>query len=183
MNMKRFSFLAVVFIGLCASVSAQSTSFQNSAKLIDRYSGSLCWMGSKSELTDDECHAIFDLGLYSTYRSAQEQFYKGSKLLTLGFVSLGTGIVSSLFATNGKVTEKSRKGLTVSSIILTGVGEVCVIAGCIMKISGRRNIEWVKETYNNKAFRQTSSRISLSPSLMMTAQSDLGYGATLSVCF
>ena len=133
-------------------------------------------------LTDDECRSILDLELYTTYKSAQEQFNKGKSWLSFGIVC---GVASVLIASRVAATNVSRNndnnGLRYGAMALAVGADVGMCLGFVYKGIGQGRMEWVKDTYNSN--RPTASRFSLSPSLMLTAQRDLGYGATLSLSF
>ena len=56
-----------------------------------------------------------------------------------------------------------------------------ICLGCIFRGIGKGRLNWVKDTYNSG--RSYSSTINFAPSLMMTAQRDMGVGASIVLTF
>lgn len=181
--MKRISILVVSFLAFCASVSVSAQSVIEYQRRIDRHGANFYWDDDNVRLTDDECLSILDLELYTTYKSAQEQFNKGKSWLSFGIVCgvASVLIASRVAATNNVSGNNDNKGLRYGAMALAVGADVGMCLGFVYRGIGQGRMEWVKDTYNSS--RPTASRLSLSPSLMLTAQRDLGYGATLSLTF
>ena len=64
--------------------------------------------------------------------------------------------------------------------ILVGANAL-ICLGCVFTGIGKRRLDWVEKTFN--AQNAADNELSLSPSLLMTPQYNLGLGATLSFSF
>lgn len=177
--MKRITCLFACLIFLSASLSAQSV--KNQLRQIDRHGDSYYWVDNNVKLTDDECHSILDMELYSTYKSAQKQFNKGKGWLTLGLVCAGSAVATLVIASQDNMRYEDRVLYANMATILEFGADVGICLGCVFRGIGKGRMEWVKDTYNEG--KSTASRVGLSPSLMLTAQRDIGLGATLSFSF
>lgn len=171
-----------------------------SFRKIDRHGGDFYWDDTDEKLTPEECFSILRNGdiydnLYETYKSAQVQFNNGRSLIFTGITFALAAIVSySLYLDSGysyespnsfgygsiRKYEYDTKKLTmfyVSSI----AADLCFFSGFLFKGIGKGRLEWVKDTYNSG--RSQASAIRFAPSLMMTAQNDLGLGVSLNLSF
>lgn len=156
-------------------------------KQIDRHGKELYWVSNGQKLTFQDYDNELKGDLLTTFRSAQKQFSSGNSCL-VGAAILG--VTAILFTTsytstvyidsNGIVHGDDSK---YACAMLTAIGcDAFLALGCIFRGIGKGRMEWVKDTYNNSS-RNTAAKVGLSPSLMMTAQRDLGLGATLSFSF
>ncbi|MBO4560898.1 MAG: hypothetical protein J5705_02890 [Bacteroidaceae bacterium] len=162
--------------------SQNSYSLSKGIRVIDRHKGYYYWVDNGMQLTDDECYNIFNNELFETYQSAQKQFNAGRSLLLVGLVSAGATVVLlssvQVDATTTDLTATSNYNL---AMLLSYVADAGICMGCIFKGIGKGRLEWVKNSYNTGRYQ--SSKLSLSPSVMMTAQNDLGFGASLRFTF
>ena len=183
--MKRLEFLLAFLFLVCTSLSAQSLYDSNSTRQIDRHGGNYFWLDNGENLTDIEYASILmDGNLYETFRSAQKQFNTGKGLLYMGLICLGASVFTLSTAMGEDIngnTIITNENCADLAVVLAYGADIGICLGCIFKGIGKGRLEWVKDTYNSG--KNVSSRISLSPSLMMTAQRDMGYGATLSLSF
>lgn len=208
--MKRFTLLLIfsAFISLVWGQSVNEVHLKdgsiNKGK-IDRHRGNLYWEDTDCKLTGEEYATILDENLYSTFKSAHEQYNAGRVFMTLGFVSAGVAVTSlMLFAeTRGYDINGNyhvEPGYVDLFVLSTCVANVGICFGCIFKGAGKGRLEWVKDTYNSggvqtnnrdnqqerlRGGRQTfySSTLFLNPNILMTAKNEIGFGATLSLTF
>ena len=148
---------------------------------IARSRGNLYWTANGTDLTDEEYNRILGSELYDTFSKAHEQYNIGN---TLQWVGIGCVLAGCVIY--GADESEDSWDLFVFSDILGGSSYV---VGCILKGIGKGRIEWVKDTYNsgnyslNKSTNSYPSTVRIAPSLMLTAQRDLGLGASVSFNF
>ena len=162
-------------------------SISNSNRKIDRRGGEYYWDDNGEKLTLDEYTSALDGDLYITFRSAQKQFSNGNSLL-FGGVALAATACLFYYSYLSTAHVDAISGIAYfdqskyTGFQLSAWGaDICLCTGFIFRGIGKGRLEWVKNTYNSG--RNTASRATLSPSLMMTAQRDMGLGATLSFSF
>jgi hypothetical protein len=149
---------------------------------IYRYGDTFRWTYNNTELSDRNYEKYFDDDLYHNYVT-------GSNLFNLGGASLLYGItcaVMTVLSFDTKANHQSAAFFAYAggAVVLTG-------AGIVLTKKGKARLDWVESTFNSKnaADNETSfssktrSLMQLNPSVLMTAQRDLGLGATLSLSF
>lgn len=208
--MKRFILLLFfsAFINLVCGQSVNEVHLKDGSinkGTIDRHRGNLYWEDTDCKLTDEEYARILDDNLYSTFKSAHEQYNAGRVFMTLGFVSAGVAVTSLMLFAETRGYDKNgdyhvEPGYVDLFLLSAAVANVGICFGSIFKGVGKGRLDWVKDTYNSggvqsnnrdyqqekpRAGRQTfySSTLFLNPSLMMTAQNEFGLGATLTLTF
>ena len=196
--MKRFSTLLflVCMISMCYAQNVvnyydgRPSAKKANIRQIDRHGKDLYWVDSGKKLTADDYQRELDDDLFTTFNSARKQFTNGGSLLFGGVVLT---IVSGMFYysyLNTVVNVGDASSLTLqyddsklAGFYVASLGaDACLCLGFIFRGIGKGRMEWVKDTYNRDN-KRTASRVGLSPSVMMTAQHDMGLGATLSFSF
>ncbi|MBR3658841.1 MAG: hypothetical protein IKN61_02915 [Bacteroidaceae bacterium] len=149
---------------------------------IYRYGDSFRWKYNDTELSDKNYEKYFDDDLYHNYVT-------GSNLFNLGGAGLLYGItcaVMTVLSFDTKADHQSAAFFAYAggAVVLTG-------AGIVLTKKGKARLDGVERTFNsrNAADNETSfssknkSFMQLNPSVLMTAQRDMGLGATLSFSF
>ena len=159
-------------------------------KQIDRHGKELYWVDNGKKLTSQDYDNELKGDLFTTFRGGQKQFSNGNSLLYCGVVLT---LASAMFyysylnsdphynldpSFTPQLDETKLIGFYVTSI----GADACFCLGFIFRGIGKGRMEWVKDTYNN-THSHGMTKIGLSPAVMMTAQRDLGLGATLSLSF
>ena len=145
---------------------------------IERKGSNFIWIDNEEYLNSVEYHSILNDNLYKTFTSAHKQFITGNILIYsgLGLVPISGGIwLGALLSGYGEAP------LYVISGILGGLSQASLVMGFVFKGIGKGRLEWVKNNYNSG--RSFSSTINFSPTLLMTAQNDLGFGVSLNLSF
>ena len=181
--MKRLSllFLLSVFTNIVWGQNADSYNL----RAIGRDKGVFYWQDTRQNLTPEEYYSILDRDLYETFTSAQKQFNRGRTLIVSGVcLTIGAIVAYNAYLQSGysvpsgynsiKQYDENKLGIF---YITAELADVCYLFGFIFKGIGKGRLEWVKNTYNSGS--RYSSTINLAPSLMMTAQNDLGFGVTM----
>lgn len=155
-----------------------------SIRKIDRHKANYYWQDTRQKLTSDEYSSILNNELYDTYYSARKQFKSGRTLIFAGLAMATLAVINysaylnSYSAYSGTYYNES----ALSNYYLTSIAaDGCFLFGFMLKGIGKGRMEWVKDSYN--AGRSYSSTLNFSPSLMMTAQNDLGFGVSLNLSF
>lgn len=151
--------------------------YAGTIRVIDRHKGYFYWVDTGDALTKEDYSFVFDDDLYKTFQSAHKQFASGRTFIAVGLMSLCAATM-----TYWANLEENSPELQNMFYWTAGLGEVNICIGCILKGVGKGRLEWVKDTYNS-GHRFQSSNLSLSPSLVMTAQNDMGFGMSLNLSF
>ena len=174
---------------------------KESFRKIDRHGSDFYWDDTDEKLTPAECSSILSKGgisdnLYATYKSAQIQFNNGRSLIVAGVTfTLAAAVCYGLYLNsghysydgniniNGYKTEYDKYDTSKLALFYASsvAADVCFFCGFLFKGIGKGRLEWVKDTYNSG--RSQASAIRFAPSLMMTAQNDLGFGVSLNLSF
>lgn len=149
---------------------------------IYRYGDTFRWKYNNTELSDKNYEKYFDDDLYHTYVGGSNQFNIGGACWLYGI----TCLVMTVVEFDPKADKQSG-----SFFAYAGGANALICLGCVFTGIGKRRLDWVERTFNiqNAADNELSysSRIrnslKLNPSVLMTAQRDLGVGATLSFTF
>ena len=149
---------------------------------IYRYGDVFRWKFSDTELSDKNYERYFDDDLYHTYVSGSNQFNIGGACWLYGV----TCLVLTVLEFDPKASSQSGR-----FYLYAGGANALICLGSVFTAIGKRRLDWVARTFNelNAADNELSlssksnSFIQLSPSVLMTAQRDLGVGATLSFSF
>lgn len=151
---------------------------------IYRYADTFRWKFNDTELSDRNYENYFDDDLYHTYVSGSNQFNIGGACWVYGV----TFLVMTVLEFDPKANKQSGAfwGYAAGTNAL-----ICL--GSVFTGIGKARLNWVERTFNaqNAATNEISSSgysrilesMRLNPSVMMTAQRDLGFGATLSFSF
>ena len=156
-------------------------------RIIDRHRDNLYWLDTGQTLTSDEYATVLKGNLFDTFYSAQKQFNNGKSLIFAGVAFTLAAVLSYSSYLNSAHTDAVTKKKyydesKLDIFILTSAGaDVCFFLGFMFRGIGKGRMEWVKDTYN-MGYTHTSS-VSFKPSLLMTAQNDLGLGFSLSYSF
>ena len=208
--MKRFILLLFfsAFISLVCGQSVNEVHLKDvsiNKGTIDRHRANLYWEDTDCKLTDEEYARILDDNLYSTFKSAHGQYNAGRVFMTLGFVSAGVAVTSLMLFAETRGYDKNGEyhvepGYVDLFVLSAAAANVGICFGSIFKGVGKGRLDWVKDTYNSggvssnnrgnqqersRGGRQTfySSTLFLNPSLMMTAQNELGFGVSFNLSF
>lgn len=151
---------------------------------IDRHGSNLYWEKTGRELTDEECATYLGLELNDTYEGAHKQFNSGRTCMTVGLACLGMTVVFIAAAAGEEYAADAESYMDLATLFAVGA-DAGICLGCVFKGIGKHRLEWVKDTYNSGRYEAVSNPIKLNfaPSLMMTAQNNLGLGASLVLTF
>lgn len=152
--------------------------YAGTIRVIDRHKGYFYWADTGDALTSEDYSFILDDDLYKTFQSAHKQFASGRTFIAIGLMCLGAATMTYWVS----LQEDNPTELTNLYYWTLGFAEVNICLGCIFKGIGKGRLEWVKDTYNS-GHRFQSSNLSLSPSMMMTAQNNIGFGMSLNLSF
>lgn len=145
---------------------------------IVRYGDTFRWKYNDTELSDKNYEKYFDDDLYHAY-------VVGSNMFNLGGACWLYGI-SCAVLTVLSFDPKADHQRT-AFFVYAGGTTVLMSLGYVFTNKGKSRLNWVESTFNsqNAADNETSfsSKVKLGPSVLMTAQRDLGLGATLSFSF
>lgn len=148
--------------------------------LIGRKGVDFYWRDSGKNLTRREYETILDGELLNTFNGAQKQFKTGSTFLGLGLGCLAITVISLYSASSAATEEDFDSNVAMAQVFAFGA-DLGICLGCIFRGIGNGRLNWVKDTYNSG--RSYSSTINFAPSLMMTAQRDMGVGASMVLTF
>lgn len=138
------------------------------------------WRDSGRNLTRRDYETILDGELLNTFNGAQKQFKTGSTLLGLGLGCLAIAVISMSSASSAATEEDFNSNAAMAQVFAYGA-DLGICLGCIFRGIGKGRLNWVKDTYNSGS--SYSSTINFAPSLMMTAQRDMGVGASIVLTF
>lgn len=149
---------------------------------IYRYGDVFRWKYNNLELSDKNYEKYFDDDLYHTYVGGRNQFNIGGACWLYG--------VTCAVLTVLNYDPKADKQSTAFWAYASGAN-VLICLGSVFTGVGKRRLDWVARTYNEQTGASNGvtyssnilNSIKLNPSVLMTAQRDLGLGATLSFTF
>ena len=149
---------------------------------IFRYGDKYRWVRNNTELSDKDYEKYFSDELYHTYVGGSNQFNLGGACWVY---SITCAVISVLM-----IDPKAKKQDSAVFIYAAGANVLACLGGVFTGI-GKRRMDWVEREFNaqNAAtneltdYRKGLESFKLSPSLMMSAQNDLAFGATLSISF
>ncbi len=139
---------------------------------IYRYGDMFRWKFSDTELSDKNYEKYFDDDLYHTYVSGSNQFNIGGACWLYGI----TCLVLTVLEFDPKADSQSGR-----FYLYAGGANALICLGSVFTAIGKRRLDWVARTFN--AMNAADNELSFSPSLMLTPQYNLGFGATLSFNF
>lgn len=139
------------------------------------------WYDSGKELTNKDLRQVITPDLYNTCQSARKQFNTGNSFLALGLVGVVSGI-SFYFIDHASRAEGDELEVNSISLGLLSGSQLFLGLGFVFRSIGNGRLNWVQDSYNQSA-NTAQSIISISPSLMLTSQNNIGFGATLSLSF
>lgn len=150
---------------------------------IYRYGDMFRWKYNDTELSDKNYEKYFDDDLYHTYVGGSNQFNLGGACWLYG--------ITCAVLTVLEFDPKAGAGQSGRFYAYAGGANALICLGCVFTGIGKRRLDWVARTFNaqNAADNELSysskrqNAMMLSPSVLMTAQRDLGLGATLSFSF
>lgn len=155
---------------------------QAGAGAIYRYADRFRWVYNDEELSDRNYERYFDDDLYHAYIT-------GSNLFNLGGACWLYSVACLAFAI--WTFEPGADSQSPSFFVYTaGAGVLACLGGVFTKM-GKKRLNWVERTFNsqNAADNEISyssgilNSVKLNPSIMLTAQRDISFGATLSFTF
>lgn len=149
---------------------------------IYRYGDKFRWKFNNTELSDRNYEKYFDDDLYHTYVGGSNQFNIGGACWLYGL----TCVVLSVLEFDPKADGQSGK-----FYLYAGGANALICLGSVFTAIGKRRLDWVERTFNaqNAADNEISysskgqNVLQLSPSVLLTAQRDMGVGATLTFSF
>ena len=147
---------------------------------IERRGSNFYWKETGKNLTKQEYATILDDELLDTFESAHRQFNTGRTFWGIGLGCLAITCISCVAAANEETQQAFEEDLAIAQLFGYGA-DVGICLGCIFRGIGKGRLNWVKNTYNSG--RPYSSTLNFAPSLMMTAQRDMGLGASLVLTF
>ena len=147
---------------------------------IERKGGNFYWKETGKNLTQQEYATILNDELLDTFESAHRQFNTGRTFMGIGLGCLAVTCISFIAAVNEDTQGAMDEDLAIAQIFAYGA-DFGICLGCIFKGIGKGRLNWVKNTYNSG--RSYSSTVNFAPSLMMTAQRDMGLGASVVLTF
>ena len=155
---------------------------QSGVGAIYRYADRFRWVYNNEDLSDRNYERFFDDDLYHAYIT-------GSNLFNLGGACWLYSVACLAFAI--WTFEPGAGSQSPSFFVYTaGAGVLACLGGVFTKM-GKKRLNWVERTFNsqNAADNEISyssgilNSVKLNPSIMLTAQRDISFGATLSFTF
>lgn len=148
---------------------------------IYRYGDVFRWRFNNTELSDRNFEKYFDQDLYHTYISAHNQFNLGGACWVYGITCLVMTVLS-FDPNSGKQSG--------AFYAYAGGANALICLGCVFTGIGKARLNWVERTFNSQnasdnelTYSKILNSMQLNPSVLMTAQRDMGVGATLSFSF
>ena len=148
---------------------------------IYRYGDQFRWKYNNTELTDKNYEKYFDDDLYRTYVRASNQFNIGGACWVYGI----TFLVMTVVEFDSKADKQSG-----TFFAYAGGANALICLGSVFTAIGKRRLNWVERTFNSQnaadnelSYSKILNSMQLNPSVLMTAQRDLGVGATISFTF
>ena len=155
---------------------------QSGVGAIYRYADRFRWVYNNEDLSDRNYERFFDDDLYHAYIT-------GSNLFNIGGACWLYSVACLAFAI--WTFEPEAGSQSPSFFVYTaGAGVLACLGGVFTKM-GKKRLNWVERTFNsqNAADNEISyssgilNSVKLNPSIMLTAQRDVSFGATLSLTF
>lgn len=148
---------------------------------IYRYGDLFRWKFNNIELSDKNYDRYFDDDLYHTYIGARNQFNLGGACCVIG---LGCIAVSAF-----QFDPESRKQ-SGAFWAYSAAADAFICLGCVLTGIGISRLNWVERTFNAREAANDNSFTSrimdsmrLNPSVMLSADNDLAFGASVSFSF
>ena len=148
---------------------------------IYRYGDVFRWRFNNTELSDRNLEKYFDRDLYHTYVSAHNQFNVGGACWLYGI----TCLVMTALSFDPHSGKQSG-----AFYAYAGGANALICLGCVFTGIGKARLNWVERTFNSQnaadnelSYSKILNSMQLNPSVLMTAQQDMGIGATLSFTF
>ena len=174
--MKRFLLITLCLMSLTQLAFSQTRVSAPGA--IYRYGDMFRWKHNDTELTDRQYERYFDDELYHTYVGGHNQFNLGGACWMYGMLCL----VMTVVEFDPKADSQSG-----SFYAYIGGANALICLGSVFTGIGKGRLDWVEKTFNsqNAATNEVSyaTKFKISPSVLMTAQRDIGFGATVSFSF
>ena len=147
---------------------------------IYRYGDKFRWLRNDMELSARDFERFFDDELYHEY-------IKGSNLFNIGGACW---LYSFTCAVLCVMEVDFNSGKQDASFYLTAAGAgVLACLGYTFTNAGKKRLDWVERTFNeqnaagNDATSSLINSVRLNPAIMLSAERDLAFGATLSLSF
>ena len=147
---------------------------------IYRYGDKFRWHRNNMELSDRDFERFFDNELYHEYINGSNLFNIGGACWLYSFTC---AVICVMEADFNSVRQDA-------SFYLSAAGAgVLAYLGYTFTKAGKKRLDWVERTFNEQnaaANDETSglfNTIRLNPSIMLSAEHDLAFGATLSLSF
>lgn len=155
---------------------------QTGAGSIYRFADKYRWVHNDVELSDRDYERFFDADLYHAYIT-------GSNLFNIGGGCWLYSVACLAFAISSIDLENSQQ--PAAFYAYAGGAGVLAILGSVFTNMGKKRLNWVERTFNSQnsfSSENTNSSnilntLKLNPSIMLTAQRDVSFGATLSLTF
>lgn len=148
---------------------------------IYRYGDKFRWKFNDTELSDKNMEKYFDDDLYHVYVTASNQFNIGGACWVYGI----TLLVMTVAEFDPKADRQSG-----TFFLYAGGANTLICLGSVFTAIGKRRLDWVERTFNSQnaadnelSYSKILNSMRLNPSVLITAQRDLGLGATLSFTF
>lgn len=113
--------------------------------------------------------------LYKTYRSAHSQVNKGNNCLFIGLGLTGLTIVTASLSVDFP-------NLIPISVLSAIGADALICVGCVFRGIGNGRLRAVAHNYNSLPVSNTGT-LSLQPSMLLSPQKDLAFGATMKLNF
>lgn len=186
-HMKRLLIFNVLLM-FVATMCAQSVDVSNKAdaRKIDKKGAGFRWNDTNMQISDSELADILGDDLYDTYLSAHNQVSRGNTCLMGGATCLALSIAGLVAYANqpadftGKKADSAEALVLAAQIVAYGA-DAFICLGCVFRGIGNGRLRWVRDTYNSSLTH--SSTLSLRPSVMVSSQNDLAFGASLNFSF
>ena len=149
---------------------------------IYRYADRFRWVYNDEELSDRNYERYFDADLYHAYITGSNMFNLGGACWLYSVACLAFSIWSFDLDSGSQSS---------SFYVYTAGAGVLACLGSVFNRMGKKRLNWVERTFNsqNAADNELSyssgilNSVKLNPSIMLTAQRDISFGATLSLSF
>jgi len=156
---------------------------RNATGKIYRKGDSFYWKWNEEILSNNDYEKFFDDDLFDTYKGAKTQFNTGTACWVIGIACLGLSVIN--------LTHMSSDTKAKDNAIAFATGaDVFICLGSVFRGIGNGRLKWVEREFNSRCgnFSSSNSIINMKslrfePSLMMTAQKDLGFGASVVFAF
>lgn len=153
-----------------------------SAGSIYRYADRYRWVRNDLDLSDRDYERYFDADLYHAYITGSNLFNIGGGCWLYSVACLAF----SIWAFEPGTWDQSAS-------FYAYAGGACVLAclGGVFTSKGKKRLDWVEQTFNSRNASNGGlsystgipGSVRLNPSILLTAQRDISFGATLSLSF